>query len=214
MAITNGYCTLAELKARLDIDDYPDDSIIELVIESVSRGIDEYKKCRFFASTETRTYTATSWDFLPVDWLLSVTTLKTDDDADGTYETTWSSTDYILQPQNAATGQFNSTAYQWIEPSLLSNATTRTFPTGVQKGVQIVGSFGFNSGASTAAPVAIRQACLLMAARVFKRKDMPFGVSAGGAIGTQLVAQSAQDDGEIRWLLDSVKTHTAVRSEW
>ena len=40
MAITNGYATLAQVKAALRITDSLDDTLIEMAIESGSRAID------------------------------------------------------------------------------------------------------------------------------------------------------------------------------
>ena len=40
MAITNGYATLAQVKAALRISDDVDDSLLEMAIESASRAID------------------------------------------------------------------------------------------------------------------------------------------------------------------------------
>jgi phage gp36-like protein len=47
VAITNGYCTLAELKASLNITDAVDDTALEAAITSASRMIDDYTE-RFF----------------------------------------------------------------------------------------------------------------------------------------------------------------------
>ena len=47
MAITNGYSTLAELKAALTISDSTDDAALEAAINAVSRMIDDYTG-RFF----------------------------------------------------------------------------------------------------------------------------------------------------------------------
>ena len=44
MAITNGYATLAELKAYLGIADTVDDTMLENIIESASRSIDRIAK--------------------------------------------------------------------------------------------------------------------------------------------------------------------------
>ena len=103
MAITNGYCTAAELKSWLGITDATDDTILEVAIESVSRWIDDYCWRRFYKNTEdeTRYYTAPSSYYLHTDDIVSITTLKTDDDGDRTYETTWATTDYDLIPYNA-----------------------------------------------------------------------------------------------------------------
>lgn len=178
MAITNGYATLAELKARLGITDTPDDAVLEAVIEAASRAIDGETGRVFYAATATRYFTAEDSELLFVDDLLSVTTLKTDLDGDRTYETTWAATDYDLEP-------YNSTPYTRIQ---IAPRGTRTFPTG-RRGVEIAGSWGY----AATAPDAINEACLLMAARLFKRKDAVFGVLMNPEFGTARLPQVDQD---------------------
>ncbi len=176
MSITNGYTTLQGVKNALGIplDNYEDDGYLEATIESVSRMIENYTGRRFYATSETRYYQAINSDEVMVDDLLTVTTLKSDDDEDGTFETTWATSDYQLKPDNAAT---NGRPYTWIETSGYGNYS---FPVKVKKGVQIVGSFGYCAAASLPKPVS--EAAKLQSIRLFKRKDAPFGVIAGGEL--------------------------------
>jgi len=48
MAITNGYATLAEIKAYMSISDTTDDSLLENLVESASRSIDRIANRRFY----------------------------------------------------------------------------------------------------------------------------------------------------------------------
>ena len=169
MAITSGYATLAELKARLDILDTDDDSVLEAIVEAASRQIDGWCSRTFYAATATRYFTPESIDLLILpDDLMSVTTLKTDEDGDRTYETTWATTDYDLEPANAATYTHIYTAPDG----------RYGFPTH-RRAVEIAGSWGY---ASTA-PDAINEACLLLSARLWKRKDAPFGIAGSSDAG-------------------------------
>ena len=177
IAITNGYATLAGLRARLGItgvSDTADDAVLEAVVESVSRAIDDFCGRRFYAATQTRYFTALRADRLLVDDLLSVTTLKTDDDGDGTYETTWTAADYYLAPYNA---QLESVPrpYWRIE---VSEGGDYTFPCDVRRGVEIAGSWGFSS----TTPDVVEQACLFQAAHEFRSQSMPLGVSGTGSL--------------------------------
>jgi len=174
MAITNGYTTLQTVKNALliPLDEYDQDSFIEATVESVSRMIDEHTGRRFYSGTETRYYSAVTIDTVYTDDLLSITTLKTDDDEDGTFETTWSTSDYLLMPFNATV---NGHPYTRIETS---GYGSYSFPVNVRRGIQIVGSFGYCTTASL--PKMIAEACKIQAIRLFKRKDAPFGVIAGG----------------------------------
>ena len=59
MAITNGYATLAQVKAALRISDSVDDSLLEMAVESASRAIAGHAARYFYSSgTATRLYAA------------------------------------------------------------------------------------------------------------------------------------------------------------
>lgn len=149
-----------------------DDSVLENTITATSRHIDNTTERRFYASNETRYYTPQLSDLLFIDDLLSVTTLKTDTSGDGTFDTTWAATDYNLRPYNASS---DGVPYTQIETTPQSGNSFNM----LRRSVEIVGSFGFTS--STPAPV--NEACLLLAARLFKRKDAPFGVTGTPDLG-------------------------------
>lgn len=178
MAITNGYCSLAEIRAQLGITDAGDtteDAALEILVESVSRAIDDWTSRQFYAATQTRYYTAMRRDVLLVDDLLSVTSLKTDDDDDGTYETTWAATDYYLGPYNA---QLESVPQPYTRIEAASSGDY-WFPVRQQRGVQIVGSWGF----AATTPKVVKNACLFQAALEHRSTDAPLGVSGNDDIG-------------------------------
>lgn len=166
MAIVNGYASLAEVKAELRIPsvDSPEDAAIETKIERASRAIDTWTGRRFYAATETRVYSARSLYCLSVPGmdLLSLSTLKTDEDGDRTYEVTWATTDYWLGPENAAV---EGVPYWQIDAD--RDHGRWTFPTTVRRGVQIVGSFGY----STTAPTNVREACVRLAVEAYRARD-------------------------------------------
>lgn len=165
--MSNEYATRAQLKARVGLapTDTAKDAIIDEVLEGVSREIDNESNRRLFAATDTRYYTAVDHTLLQIDDLITLTTLKTDEDGDRTYEKTWAVADRDLEPLNAA---LESRPYTQL----------RTTPKGAysfplhRKGVEIVGSFGYWSST----PPVIREACLIQAARIFRRVDVPFGI--------------------------------------
>jgi len=174
MAVTNGYCTLAEAKTYLNIADNVDDTPIEDAINGVSRQIDGWCGRRFYVNSadETRYYEPDDNRLWFPDDIVSITTLKSDDDTDGTFETTWTvSTDYDLLPYNAALKGWPYTAIQ------VSNRGTKSFPK-VRKGVQIVGKFGF-----PAVPSDVKSACLLQLARIYQRRDTPLGAAGNAQVG-------------------------------
>ena len=154
MAITRGYLTLAEYKLYKDItsSDTNDDVILENIIESASRFIDNYTGQFFYKSTgATKYFTALDPNVLFIDNLYGITTLKTDENCDGTYEITWNTGqntgDFYLMPFNASE---DGLAYNRIE---VNPEGDYVFPPNI-KGVQIAGDWGYS-----AVPDAIRQAC-------------------------------------------------------
>ena len=171
MAITNGYCTLAELKAALRVQDAIDDSLLELAIESASREIDGYCERQFYSTSATRVYAPTNVYTLNTDDIVSVTTLKTS--ADGvTYNTTWTTSDYQLEPLNGVAGGL---VMPYTRIRAVGNYLLPAWATGtmyaLEASVQIVGVFGWS-----AIPTAIRQATVILAMRIFKRLDAPLGM--------------------------------------
>jgi hypothetical protein len=126
------------------------------LVEAVSRAIDDYCGRRFYAATQTRYYTANRHERLLVDDLLSITTLKTDDDSDGTFETTWTVSDYLLAPYNAQQ-ESQPQPYWRIE---VAPDGDYWFPAGTRRGVEIAGSWGFSSST----PDVVENACLFQAA--------------------------------------------------
>lgn len=189
MTITNGYCTLAELKARIPITttDTADDTYLEGVVMGVSRWIDAWCNQRFYSeSAITRYYTADFSDVLFVDALQSVTTLSTDSDGDRTYEDTWTATDYDLEPVNNSQ---LSAPYWMIRVSPLGGYS---FPVGIQRGVKIVGVWGWAS-----VPTPVKEACMLQSQRLWTRRNAPFGVAGSSATGQTFLLPALDPDVQI-----------------
>ncbi len=168
MAITNGYCTLAEVKSALRITDNADDTLLENAIEGASRRIDGYCGRRFYQQTTSISLYATDIYTLPTqDDLVSVTTLKTDDDGDGSFETTWTAgTDYQLEPlDRTLTGQPIRTV------TAIGGKTFPLYSTPALPSAQITGVRGWS-----AIPDDIREACVLLSMRGFARYNAALGV--------------------------------------
>lgn len=188
MAITNGYCTLADVKSALRITDTVDDSLIELSIEAASREIDGYCQRAFYSTTATRVFNATNAFVTETDDLISVTALKTSDDG-ATYNTTWSTTDFQLEPLNGVSAGLTQpyTRVRAIGSKLFPLwSITGTYSNFA--GIQIQGVFGW-----TAVPTAVKQAAILLSMRQFKRYDSPLGVAGFGDIGVIRVGRVDPD---------------------
>ncbi len=180
------YATLEELREQLDIPDDSQDAKLARALAAASRAVDQHcgRRPGGFAvptADETRYFTAEDGNVLWVGELLSVTTLATDEDGDRVYECTWGLTDYDLEPYNAA---LDGVPYRRIATT--PNGTY-SFPVSVQKGVKIIGRWGWPT-----VPAAVVEATLLQAARLFRRKEAPFGVVGAPDIG-QAVALGRLD---------------------
>jgi hypothetical protein len=169
------YATLAQFKAAVGITDSTDDAALQNVLDATDTLIDLYcdRKTGFGTATETRYYSADAYDYVLTDDLVSVTTLTTDDLADGTYSTTWTAgTDYQLTPKNYA---LDGWPYTGISRSA---KWTKNFPKAVFLGVKVVGVFGF-----PAVPAAVTQAAIIQAGAVWNSRTAPFGVIGSADLG-------------------------------
>ena len=137
----NSYGNLADLKTQLEITGTGEDTSLLRSLETASRSLDTYCKRHFFTKSETRQFRgAGNRLFLDAD-LLSATTLTTLKD-DRSTDKTWATTDYELFP-------LGDTMYpkEWIE--LADNTTAGSFASGIKRGVQIAGLFGYGNGNSS-----------------------------------------------------------------
>ena len=189
MAAT-AYATVPELAARLDIGNQTQDTILAQLLDAASRQIDGWCNRTFASGPEARQLTADTCDLLvlPED-LHALTAIAIDRDGDRVYETAWTLTDVDLQPYPGP--------YQVIRPR------DRAFPTH-RYAIQVTGDWGYG----TEIPVPIREATLLQAARLYKRKDAPFGI-AGTADHGELMTISAMDP-DIKELLKPYERHWMV----
>ena len=176
MAITNGYATLADVKAafRIPVSDTVDDTLLELAIESASREIDGWTERVFYnVGTATRVYVPTDSFLVETDDLQSVTTLKTSTTGDS-FDLTWSNSgDYQLEPLNGVSGGL-AVPYTRIR-AIGSNLFPLWSPRNVnahEATVQVTGVFGFAS-----VPTAVKQACIILSQRGMKRYDTPLGIT-------------------------------------
>ena len=196
MPIVNGYATLSEVKAaaRIPSADTLDDALLEVSIESASREIDSYCERVFYQSGSAgtpiaRVYIPEDLFVTQTDDIISVSTLKTDSNGDGTFDQTWDTSDYQLEPLNGIAGGI-TTPYTRIRA-----VGTYLFPTyeprnvdANQASVQVTGVFGFSS-----VPTAIKQATIISALRLYKRLESPTGVLGFSDVGVVRVGRVDPD---------------------
>jgi hypothetical protein len=185
MALSNVYCSLADVKASLRIVDGIDDAIIERAIESATDTISLYCDRSFLSTTGTRIFAPDNDDTVQIDDLVSVTSVKISSKADGVFDITLNASDYQLEPLNGyvsgisgwpATAIRAVGSYTW--PYLPGRAT-----------VQVVGTCGWSS-----VPRNVRQATILQSNRVFKRNDSPMGVISSPDLGYIRVGSKLDPD--------------------
>lgn len=188
MAITNGYATLAQLKTSLRIVDNIDDSALELAIESASRAIDTYTMRSFYSSgTATRYYAPNDEIVVYTDDIAgTAVTIQTSSNADNSFDITWATTDYQLEPLNGISDGIA------IPYSRIRAVGTQLFPVFYGEAtVKITAVWGW-----TSIPIAVTQACIIQASRFFKRNDSPLGVAGFGDMGIMRISRNLDPDVE------------------
>jgi hypothetical protein len=186
LAITQGYATLAQVKSALRISDNVDDSLLEMAVESASRAIDGHAGRYFYSSgTATRLYAADDSFIVQTDDISGTAiTLQTSSAGDGVFDTTWSPIDYQLEPLN---GNVDGLAVPFTRIRAVENYL---FPVEVEQAlVKVTAVFGWAS-----VPIAITQACIIQASRIFKRLDSPLGVAGFGDLGAISVTRDIDPD--------------------
>lgn len=177
------YATLAELKQFVGIPDADtvDNATLTLALDAASGQVDNYCDRTFTAdgSVTTRDYRIDNTGIVDVDPISTTTGLivQSDDNNDGTFETTWTlGTDYRLEPINAA-----AAGVPWDRIVTLG---TRWFPKlAYRPAVRVTAKFGWPGGT---APAAVKNAALIQASRLWKRKDAPFGVAGSVEFGSEM----------------------------
>ena len=180
------YCTLEEIKSELKIENNLNDDIIQRMIPQVKTMIDDYCDRTFDVNSAASTkYYDGSNSPLYIDDLVSVTGTGAgvflDEDADGTYECTLTTSDYLLKPANKSPKKYIITT---------PYGDYGGFASGVPNGVKIIGMWGYS-----AVPEPIRRASIIQTCRWFKRKDSAFQDVVGTPeLGTINVYKSLDPD--------------------
>lgn len=173
MALGDPYATLDELKAHLGIalTDTADDAVLTRALGAVSRqGIEKFCHRQFndAGTPSARVYRPDRHRLALVDDFSTDTGLVVEVDTGdtGTYDTTLTSADYVLEPLNGVVDGESGWPYWRIL------AVNTWWPLGhVHPSVRVTARWGW-----AAVPDPVKQACLLLAAEMGKLKDAPFGV--------------------------------------
>jgi hypothetical protein len=192
MAVTNAYCTLADVKAALRIQDTLDDALLENSINSASRMIDQYCNRYFYSSSagEVRYYKANDGFVCWIDDAQSISEIKTASTDPLIFDTTWEAGDYQVLPAN----RWANGAYYPITG--ITATDNYLFPVWADMAlVKVTGQFGWES-----VPEPIKFACIIQASRLFKRLESPLGVAGVSDIGIMRVG--ANIDGDVAQLIN------------
>lgn len=193
--MANEYVKREELKATLELSGQTfAQEDIDAALLAASRGIDEACGRRFYAhsgAATARYFTPRSATLIAIDDLYELTTLKTDQDGDGTFEETWTlNTGFVAEPLNAA-----ADGWPWTRFCIHPHAN-KSFPYYYPRSVEVTGKWGW-----AAVPGTIKQATTILASKLLKRaREAPFGIVSIG-IDVGATARIARTDPDISFLI-------------
>jgi hypothetical protein len=140
--VSNWYAHRDQLKdaCSIAVSATGDHDQLDMCLETDSRLIDDWLGSHIYPRVETRFLTPRETQRLRLDRpLLAVTTLRTDAGGDASYESTWTTGMYYLNPANA-TGESPPQPFWEIEVRATS---TSVFPEGISRGVELAGTWGW-----------------------------------------------------------------------
>ncbi len=177
------YATADEAGGFIRIEDDEENVYLNNMLGSASRVVDAH--CGWTFDSPTGTETARVFaavrdrHLLYVDPIANTTNLvvKTDTSGNGTYDLTWSSTDYQMEPLNQRQGGLTDHPYYKIRA-----VGTRDFPLSREALVQVTADWGWTSGV----PDTIRDATILLAKYLHEERQTVsgFAFSDGDAVFT------------------------------
>ena len=153
------YATTAQVKSFMRIADTDEDAHVANLVATASRLVDSHCGFTFddaHGSATTRVFAAHKFDdLMNVDPISSTTNLviKTDSSGNGTFDQTWATSDYQLEPLNQRQGGLSDHPYHTIRA-----VGSRWFPVSKEARVQVTAKWGWTSGV----PDAIRDATILI----------------------------------------------------
>lgn len=201
------YCSLDEARDWVAINDSVDDAELSAALNAASNAIDTRCGQTFdqpSGSASARLFRATHWDHLDLGMWRSVVgdtagmIVKTDDNDDGAFETTWSASDWFTEPLSGV-GANGRTG--WPVTKIVTTGT-RSFPIRTRRpGVQVTAIWGW-----AAVPDAITLACRMLTIAWHARRSTVTG--QGGF--ENFFSSAISDDSTISDLLEPYRIGTAM----
>jgi len=176
MAIDHGYLSLAEFKEAIDdtMSVGDNNALYERAIETASRQIDDFRGDQFWKSSNP----TARWfrpDHPRMLWTGDIATtdslaVKIDTLGDGTFATTWATSDWQAEPLVRRNGR----------PYTRLIATgSKCFPMGCWRAsVEITATWGWPN-----VPIQVKQACQILAIDHFRSRELTGGVASFGDAG-------------------------------
>lgn len=200
MPLSEAYCTLAQLKSSLAITDAVDDTPLEAAIQATSRLIDDYTGRFFYQQGTTnapvaRLYTPLDAFIINMDDNVSISQIATDDNLSKEYDTVFATSDFMVEP-------VNNPLREWPVTRVLAIGRF-VFPYYLPQSVEIKGVWGW-----PAIPAEINMATLIQAARLFTRRQSPFGIAGSPELGT--VRLMSKLDADVEMLLRAFRKNNGL----
>lgn len=174
-ATLSAYIAATNNEASIPIDNRQGE--LTAACTAASRQVEEFCDRVFWDadSATARTYPVRHTNRLDLDDFSTTSGLviKVDTNADGTFDTTWSSSDYQLEPLNGVRQGRPGHPYSTIRA-----IGTLRFPIDTQARVEVTAQWGWS-----AVPAEVTQAATITAHRIFMRAESPEGVAGFDQFG-------------------------------
>lgn len=198
MTITNGYLTTAEARTYAGLSDLADTELLDDVVTTVSRMIDNVCQRHFWQTSSGTARVFRTQDmyrlvFGPFNDLVNCESITLDRPGSGTFDETLSLTNVVF---SSGKGADNAYAYAEQHPYTEANLVNMVYwpiPGGTagtrrQQLIKITGTWGW-----PAVPAMVKQACRIQVARIMKRQESPLGVAGFGEFGVVRVSRLDPD---------------------
>ena len=195
MASTEVYTTPAELRDHIEKSLGDKDTVLEMVIEAASRAIDNYcnRPDGFVALSvaTARVYAGSGGGVQRIDEAVAVTLVEVKRSVDDSAYVSWAAADWLAFSGDVNSPNFNGTPYEFLMAA--PGGTYTYFTGGATSGrsgfrpdvlsvrgaptVRVTAKWGY----AVDIPPAVRQACIIQAARLLKRGEGAYADATGSA---------------------------------
>ena len=162
--------TDSQAKAWLSIADNEDDALIAALTSAVSRQVRAHCGRSFNSEASqvasARYYTPLDYCTVIIDDAYEITSVATDNGDDGTYSTTWSTSDWYAYPANQQGPAGDYTPYTFIKA-----VESREFPYAARPSVKVIAKWGWADAADSESLDDVELACRMLLGEFYKAKD-------------------------------------------